>query len=645
MKKVNLSYLMLVIFAIFILLIHYPRIYGTDSFQVIWMANALREGALFSNNTWLIHPTSYFGYYPFSHRAIGIPLILAFIMSFLEFVSFGNFGIAEAILTFNIILILIIYKSSRNLGNILFKEEWSRFVFVAAIILSQYMLDNVVMTVSTRVIITIIMINVLNLNVKILTNSISIFKAMIFLGLLVLVGALMHRLWIGTIIAIIFTLFTVFIRKYKNFQKLTVFLLLPLSIIAFFIGLEILNIENFEYFLLRLDPNHVFSSLFGIDVKTLLGTIVLLSWFFAWNVGLICIFLPLGVILTLYKLSAFLKNSNYRITELCNNKKFLKEFYLILFIVPFFFLTPFIFYSIIIFLPILIIFSIYGIIYLKNLISTYSETFSWFLLIIPLLISIIYSFLKAEFAAPINLWYVFAFSTFSLILLPLVFVLNKYKNLKISKYFYAFKIKKEIWALILTISMSIFSITTILTNRVGLYNNPYPWQNRSLTDEEIKIIEFFHNEEIDGLIFTFDAYIDLKISGVGFLPTFHGRSYIGIDLWYGLINPNEVLDNTEFTFSFSNLLDQSFFRFWPNYATFYYETSPLEVLKRKIIKLNITIEDDKNLLRYEYNVQFVISTKEITLHESNEWLLIQTLFQSELEPVYTTQNLVVWKIN
>ena len=66
MKKVNFSYSILVLFAIFILLINYPRIYGTDAFQVIWMANALREGALFSNNTWLIHPTSYFGYYPFS---------------------------------------------------------------------------------------------------------------------------------------------------------------------------------------------------------------------------------------------------------------------------------------------------------------------------------------------------------------------------------------------------------------------------------------------------------------------------------------------------------------------------------------------------------------------------------------------------
>ncbi|GAI91662.1 unnamed protein product [marine sediment metagenome] len=147
------------------------------------------------------------------------------------------------------------------------------------------------------------------------------------------------------------------------------------------------------------------------------------------------------------------------------------------------------------------------------------------------------------------------------------------------------------------------------------------------------------------LIFTIDVYINLRLTGFGYLPTFHGRSSIGIDLWYDLINPNEVLENTEFSFSFSNLLDQRFFKFWPKYATYYYETSPSEVIKRKIIELNMTIEEDRNLLRYEYNVQFVISTNENALHESNEWRLIQTLFQSELEPVFSTQHLLVWKIN
>ena len=166
-KKTSLYYFLLVLVAILFPLTYYPRIYGTDGFQIIWMANAIREGALFSDNTWLISPFSYFGYYPFSHRAIGVPMFLAFLLTLLNFFSFGKFGMTEAILAYNIILIILIYKSSRNLGNRLFEEESSRFVFVAAMLLSPYIIYRTTMDADTRIIITIIMIILLNLNLKV----------------------------------------------------------------------------------------------------------------------------------------------------------------------------------------------------------------------------------------------------------------------------------------------------------------------------------------------------------------------------------------------------------------------------------------------------------------------------------------------
>ena len=245
-KKSSLYYFILILVALIFPLTTYPRIYGADAFQVMWMANALREGALFSDNTWLISPFSYFGFYPFSHRAIGVPIFLGFIISLLNFLSFGIFGLTEAILTFNIILILIIYKSSRNLGNRLFEEEWSRFVFVAAVLLSPNLISETTMIVSTRIIITVVMISLLNLNLKVLNNdnkNINKFKTSIFLILLLLVGALAHRLWLATIITIIFMIFTVFISKYKKLLRFTVFLILPISIIAFFIGLGFFFID------------------------------------------------------------------------------------------------------------------------------------------------------------------------------------------------------------------------------------------------------------------------------------------------------------------------------------------------------------------------------------------------------------------
>ncbi len=635
----NQYYFLLVIVVIIILFTHYPRIYGVDAYQVMWMANALRDGALFSDNTWLIHPTSYFGYYPFSHRAIGVPMFLAFLISLLNFFSFGIFGITEAILAFNIILIIIIYKSSRNLGNRLFEEEWSRFLFVAAILFSFDVINNITMTVSTRIIITIVMIVLLNLNLKVLTNSINVFKAIIFMFLLLMIGALSHRLWVGTFITIVIMIFTALIRKIRNLQKLIVFLILPLSIIAFFIGLEILNFG----FLLRLDPNQTFSPFF--DEKTLFGMGILLSWFYVWNLGVISIFFPVGVIITLYKIATLLKNYDEKNAQLNNNRQFLQKYYLILFIIPFSFLLPSTFYSIVIFFPILIIFSVSGIIYIKDFIATYSETLSCFLLVILLFISIVYSFIKIEVSTKIDLWFVYVFSFISFILFLFIFLINKYKILNFTKISLdPLKMKKGLWLLILTISMLIFSITTIETNRAGMCSSPYPWENLCLTEEEIEIIEYFQNEDIDGLIFTTNKDIANKLSGVGFLPTFHGRASIGIDLWYGLINPNEVLENTEFAFSFSNLLDQRFFRFWPKNAIYNYETSPLEVLSRKIIILNMTYQEDRALLRSEYNVQYIISIKEPLLEDGINWILIQSLQQSELEPVFSTQHLLVWKV-
>jgi hypothetical protein len=373
---------------------------------------------------------------------------------------------------------------------------------------------------------------------------------------------------------------------------------------------------------------------------------ILLSWFYVWNLGVISIFFPVGVIITLYELAKLLKHYDKKNAQLNYNRQFLQKYYLILFIIPFSFLLPYTFYSIVIFFPILIIFSVYGIIFIKKFVSTYSETLSWFLLAILLFISIGYSFIKVEVSTKIDLWFVYVLSFISLILFLFVFITKKYRTLNFSKISLdSLKMKKGIWILILTISILIFSITTIETNRAGLSSSPYPWQNRSLTDEEMKIIEFFQNEEIDGLIFTFDPYIELKISGVGFLPTFYGRSLIGKALWYDLLNPEEVIENTIFLpFSLSNLLKQRFFIYRPEYVSYYFETSPLELIRLQIIHLNMTFEGDRVLLLSGYNVQYIVSSKENLPHYSNEWLLIQSLFQSELEPVFSTQHLLVWKI-
>ena len=175
---------------------------------------------------------------------------------------------------------------------------------------------------------------------------------MISLFLLLIISSLVHRLWVGTFIPIIIMIFTVFIRKFKKLQKLTVFLILPLSVIAFFVGLEVIGTS----YLSRLDPNQTFSPF--IDENSLFGRIILLSWFHAWNLGVISVFFPIGVIIMLYKLAILLKNSNGRNIQLKNNQQFIQKYYLILFIIPFSFFLPATFYSIVIFFPFIMVFRI-----------------------------------------------------------------------------------------------------------------------------------------------------------------------------------------------------------------------------------------------------------------------------------------------
>ncbi len=539
-KKPSLYYLVLVLVAIIIPLTTYPLIYGVDAFQLIWMANALKEGALFSDNTWLISPFSYFGYYPFSHRAIGVPMFFAFLMSLLEFLSFGVFGITEAVLMFDIILIIIIYKCSRNLGNKLFEEEWSRFVFVAAILLSPNAIQDFAMTVSTRIIITIVMLVLLNLNLKILQKGTKIqFKTTIFMILILLVGALAHRLWMNTVITIIFIIFTLLIRKYKKLHHLSVFLIIPLSIIVFFFGFEFFGLDRFGY-----------SSYANfIDIS------IFLSLYYVYAVGLITLFFPFGVLITVYKLTftfdnfnLFFKSKKKKIQPTNTRHELTDRFYyLLLFLIPLLFFVFTTFYAIVVFLPIIIIFSVQGLIYVKNYISSFSKKLKWVFPILLLFLLMGYYLLRLEIYSKIIFWDVFLFMLGSLILFLSVFTVNNYNNLNFSRVsFDPHKLKNGVWIIALTISILASSVINVEASRFDNVNSPYPWENRYLTDEEIEIIEYLQNEDIDGVIFVSDPYISQRIGGVGFLPTFCEAVKIGLPLFYDIITPNYVYENTEF---------------------------------------------------------------------------------------------------
>jgi len=628
-KKTSLYYLVLVLVAIIIPLTTYPLIYGVDAFQVMWMANALRDGALFSDNTWLIHPTSYFGYYPFSFRAIGVPMFLAFLMSFLELLSFGIFGITEAILAFDIIIIIIIYKTSRNLGNTLFEEEWSRFVFVAAILLSPNVIQDFAMTVSTRIIITIVMLVLLNLNLKILQKGTKIqFKTTIFMILILLVGALAHRLWMNTIITIIFVIFTLLIRKYKKLYHLSVFLILPLSIILFFFGFEFFGLDSYGY---SSDANFIDISIF-------------LSLYYGYAVGLITLFFPFGILITVYKLTftfdnfnLFFKSKKKKIqpTNTCHELTD-SIYYLLLYLIPLLFFVFTTFYAIVVFLPIIIIFSVQGLIYVKNYISSFSKKLERALPVLIVFILIGYYLLRFDWYSKIALMDIVLLLLVSLALFLLIFLINNHNHMRLSfSSLDSQKMKKFFWMVPLTLSILASSIINVEISRYDNLNSPYPWDNRYLTDEEIEIIEYLQNEDIYGLIFVSNRYISQRIGGVGFLPTFSEPIEIGLPLFYDLITPNYVYENTKF--SLDDLLRFTFFNFT--------QPDPINELINSIRELDVREGNDFDTL-LSYNIQYIITIKETFEPDGlNNWPLIQSLQDSELyEPIFATHHLLIWKI-
>ena len=295
------------------------------------------------------------------------------------------------------------------------------------------------------------------------------------------------------------------------------------------------------------------------------------------------------------------------------------------------------FYTIVIFLPLIIIFSVNGLIYIKKFIANISERVERIFPFILLFLSVGYSLLYVEIILKINLWYLFVLLIISLLFYLFVFIINNNRSkffLNIS--FDSVKLQKGLWIFILIISILIFTLTTVEGRLRSIDNNPYPWENRYLTEEEIEIIDYFQKEEINGLIFTTAGIlIAERLAGVGFLPVFNNQTLDGKSIYYGFIPPNEVHQHTEFTLILSRLV---FFEL-NDYIVKY----PIRELMRSILKFNVTNENDIHALQ-SYNIQYIISINENYLtNGGNQWPLIQSL-PFEFEPVFSTQHLLVWKI-
>ncbi|MGV9205476.1 MAG: hypothetical protein ACOC44_15810 [Promethearchaeia archaeon] len=624
--QARLYYIIIIAIALAFIVYHYPSMYGVDAFQVMWMGHAIKHGALFSEQTWLIHPASPFGFYPFSHRAIGIPIVLAFFMTLIEILSFGLWGLPETILLFNIIILLILYKCSRNLAETIFQEEWSKIVFVAALLFCPRMLHSNVMEVSTRIVITICMLVLINLNLKVLNNSIKNYKAVLYIPLILMIGAFSHRLSLALLLPVAFMIFLLIIRKFKELHHLTVFLILPSAILAYFYGLESFstyignNYTELEaaFNLIVPIPGGLLSPLYAFGV---IASIYRLTYSFEeFNK-----FKPSISTSTSTSISISLGN---RIDQSRTQNKRNQVYYLLLFIIPFCFTILTSFYAYVLFMPIIIFFSVQGLIYAREIISNYCHANKVYLLDIKAKLTKLTHKIRLTLVKILSLAYI----------QKIIAKISKFKDRHtLSQPFKRINCQTIILTGILGMLMT-YTILNIEYHKTLANNSPYPWENRHLSDEEAEIIDYFQAEEPEGLILVPNRFISERLAGVGFLPTISSRSSVGMPLYYGLISPNEVYENTHFSISY--YVQLSFFE--------YNATDPVKELTRSISGLDLSKQSDFDAFR-SYNIQYIIVINET--HQPggiHNWKLLQSIPDSNLvyanQSVFETEHFVIWRI-
>lgn len=128
-------------------------------------------------------------------------------------------------------------------------------------------------------------------------------------------------------------------------------------------------------------------------------------------------------------------------------------------------------------------------------------------------------------------------------------------------------------------------------------------------------------------IFTNVPEIANRISGVAFLPVFDLlESYkgetgiefnplstpLGTAFFYDFISPKEVYEHTLFSLSFFSTL--SFLR--------YNKSNPIRSFSNNILRLNVSLEGDLNILQFEYNVQYFITGNENVLLVARNYTLV-----------------------
>ena len=614
LKKYS-RYFFPIVIGIISILIRIPRtsfIYGYDAFEVLWMGAAIKNGALVSSQTWLIHPLSYFGFYSFSQYPIGLPLLLSAFLSM-------NFSLSASIYIIDLILTIVCSIGAYKLADLLFKKEIYKNLFLIMFLLGNKDFFNytyfslhpraIAIALSCWLVYYLLKFKEKR---KLLTSLklLIVFFVMVFSYRIAWLY-LLYLIPFGAYIIISSTRVKTFMERYLNnhiFNSSILFIALGMMVVGYFIT------PGFDISLWS--PISQTTGLFN-QIATLI--LIYLSSF-----GVMLVLLPIGLYFTFFS-----------VKEL----ELEKRIFLLISIVFAALAWKIPVYSVVLFSPIYTWISVLGFKKSVELIRKRgrSNKFSFLLLSSILLgLAIIIHVVYISIVAKVYYTYFVVLGTIGVC--GLVYISRRY----------LLKIKRVNWV---TLFLSIIITGNVLLlqtsyegqeNYVSLLTAPFSldFSHNHITSDELLVIDYIKGEGIEGIILTDSTTLSRRIGGMGFLPTIPGY-HSEFPLYYGWVDENTARNNTWFDFSY----------FIETFSFFYDGPSYEDDILRQIRNLNVT-QPAVNALLISLEIQYIVAIKNIedgTIYPylfhpygNTSYFFFQTL--NSLTPSFNTTFLAVWKI-
>jgi hypothetical protein len=593
-----------------------PYIYGYDGFEVIWMAFAINNGALVSDQTWLIHPLSYFGFYPFSQYPIILPLMLAGLLSI-------NISLSISIVIIDMFLTMVCAIGAYKLSSLLFRKEIFRNLFLIMVLFgSKDFYNYTYFSLHPRAVLLALSFWFLYYLLK-LKENVSLKNKFFSITMLLVIFTIMvlsYRISVMYLLYLVPFIFQIFVtaKRIKPFtQKIIENRITEVFFIISAIGMIVVG-----YFITPTFDVSLWSPISGGE--KLASQIVSVGMVYFSSLGVLLIFLPIG----LFSVYFSRKETDF------GKKSFLL---VIVSIIALSWKIPI--YSIVLFLPIYTWISILGI---KQTVSFLrkrgrSNKFSFLLCativgITAILVHVVY--ISVLVYVRITYFVVLA----AIGVYGLFFLIRRY----------LLGYRRMQWVLVfmfIIITSNILFLQTAYEgqeNYASLWIAPYSlnFSQNHITNDELLVIEYIQTQGINGTIFTSSTTLSRRIGGAGFLPTIPGY-HTEHPLYYGWITADQVTNNTYF----------DFYEFVETFSLVYNGSSYEDGILSQIRGLNATRTYTISILT-SLRIQYIVGIRNISNNTiypylfhpygSTHYFIFESL--NNVLPSFNTTFLAVWKI-